>query len=73
MYDYDKELEKIAKRASALRKQKANAIKRENEQIGRIAKEVFVDVFPNELCDVKAFFEVLSKNADKNECNAFRS
>ncbi len=41
MYDYDKELEKIAKRASVLRKQKANAIKRENEQIGRIAKEVF--------------------------------
>ena len=69
MYDYDKELEKIAKRASVLRKQKANAIKRENEQIGRIAKEVFGDVFR----DDKAFLEVLSIFADKNECNAFRS
>lgn len=72
MYDYDKELEKIAKRASALRKQKANAIKRKNEQIGKIAKDVFGDIFPDELCDVKTFFESLSKNADNNECNAFR-
>lgn len=65
MLDFDVELQKQQKRAAYLRKKKAEAIRRDNEQIGKIAREVFINSFPDKLSEVKAFFEALAKNAEE--------
>lgn len=65
MLDFDVELQKQQKRAAYLRKKKAEAIRRDNEQIGKIVREVFINSFPDKLSEVKAFFEALAKNAEE--------
>lgn len=64
MKDYDAELKKLAKQAAEIRKKKALAMKREDEQIGKIAREVFGEDFPEKLSDVKGFFESMKKNPE---------
>gem|GEM_PF-6870754 len=59
MYDYDTEIQKAQNKIYELKRKRAKALRDENEQIGRIVREVFQDILPDNPENIKSFFEEL--------------
>lgn len=66
MYDYDTEIQKAQNKIYELKRKRAKALRDENEQIGRIVREVFQDNLPDNPENIKSFFEELY-SLEKNE------
>lgn len=66
MYDYDAEIQKAQNKIYELKRKRAKALRDENEQIGRIVREVFQDNLPDNPENIKSFFEELYL-LEKNE------
>lgn len=66
MYDYDTEIQKAQNKIYELKRKRAMALRNENEQIGRIVRDIFRDNLPDNLKDIKSFFEELY-SLEKNE------